>query len=407
MAEFQTQKNPYEDRITGILQKRAQPYNAEQIGLAGQSAQLRALAGQNTSIDQVLQSVLGSQTDRELQSTQGLYDMFEKQRAAGDAQANALYKRMEMFTGGDPEGNALFLEELHKDPDTIDPSNAFQVMTKLAGIAKKTGYKPLDSKMKEAQIASSYALANQREKGSGSNTVFGQVMAAIDSDPNLKNLSTIEKIRLAQNKVGTNLTIGPNGEVMDMSGAAEGLGNLKSGENFGKVIGEETGKQLVAKRQSAQDAQNSLYSNQQARQLLDSGVVTGTGADFVKALGKGLQEVGINLGADEISNTEAFVAQRAGAVGNKIKLFGSGTGLSDADREYAQQMAAGQISLTEDSIRKILEIDDKASKRIIQNFNTELSKAPQGAMPYDLSVSGELQSEEDPIDAELRRRGAL
>lgn len=152
MAEFNPTQNPYEDRITALLQKRAQPYNTEQIGLAGQSAQLRALAGQDTSIDKVLQSVLGSQTDRELQSTQGLYDLFEKKRAAGDAQSQALFDKIKLFTGGDPQGTQLFIEQLHADPDEIDPGNAFQVMTKLAGIAKRTGYRSPDSQLASLKI---------------------------------------------------------------------------------------------------------------------------------------------------------------------------------------------------------------------------------------------------------------
>lgn len=156
---FQPVQNPHEDRITAILQKRAQPqsYNPTQIGLAGEAAMYSALAGKNQGVEQILDAVIrkpqNEQDDRELQSAQGLYDLFENKRAAGDKQAEALAKRIEMFTGGDPEGTALFLQELHADPENIDPSNAFQVMTKLAGIAKRTGYTSPDSQLQKLKIA--------------------------------------------------------------------------------------------------------------------------------------------------------------------------------------------------------------------------------------------------------------
>jgi hypothetical protein len=392
MADFlQPQQNPYADRITEILQKRAQPYNTEQIGLAGESSRLRALAGEDKSVDQILEAIVRKPQQQQVEDSTMLYNMFEQQRANGDKQAEALAKRMEMFTGGDPEGNAIFLQELQNDPENIDPNNAFQVMTKLAGIAKKTGYTSMGTQLKRAQINAANSLATSRASGgSGAHSVFSQTMAAIDADPELSKLPTIDKIRMAQNRLGTNLTISNDGQVNTMEGATDALGSIKVAEKFGGKVGDKVAEQLIAKRQSAQDAQSSLYSNQQARQLLDSGVITGAGADYVRNLGKALQTVGINYGTDEISNTEAFIAQRASAVGNKIKLFGSGTGLSDADRDYAQQMAAGKINLNEQSIRKILELDDQASNRIIQTYNQELSKAPSFAMPYDLGVSPDI-----------------
>jgi hypothetical protein len=70
-------------------------------------------------------------------------------------------------------------------------------------------------------------------KQGGSSSVFAQTMSAIDSDPELAGLSTIEKIRIAQNKIGTNLTFDKDGNVTDMAGAAQGLGNLEYGKETG------------------------------------------------------------------------------------------------------------------------------------------------------------------------------
>jgi hypothetical protein len=52
-----------------------------------------------------------------------------------------------------------------------------------------------------------------------------------------------------------------------------------------------------------------------------------------------------------------------------IKQFGAGTGLSNADREYAEKMAGGQITLTESALRKIIDINDRAANRVIDLHN--------------------------------------
>jgi hypothetical protein len=56
-------------------------------------------------------------------------------------------------------------------------------------------------------------------------------------------------------------------------------------------------------------------------------------------------------------------------VGKLIKQFGAGTGLSDTDRKFAEQMAGGQISLDEKSMRKILDISDRAARNVILAHN--------------------------------------
>jgi hypothetical protein len=47
--------------------------------------------------------------------------------------------------------------------------------------------------------------------------------------------------------------------------------------------------------------------------------------------------------------------------------------LSDADREYAAQIAGGKIALTEASLLKILDINDRAANRIIDLHNKNVS----------------------------------
>jgi hypothetical protein len=143
------------DRITQILQSQSAPKMRELDPTDSASAFISALGG-NQSYSDVYK---GRQQDtynqeRQVQSDElnremGILDVFERKKAAGDAQAQALDAKIKLFTGDDPEGMAIFLEQLHNDPDEIDAGNSYQVMTKLAGIAKRTGYKSPQMKQKQ------------------------------------------------------------------------------------------------------------------------------------------------------------------------------------------------------------------------------------------------------------------
>jgi hypothetical protein len=164
------------------------------------------------------------------------------------------------------------------------------------------------------------------------------------------------------------------------------------GSAFAKEFGKQNAQNFFERKQGATDAVASLKSTTQARQLLDSGVITGAGAEWIVSAGKALQRIGFNVSVDPIANTEAFAAVRAQEVGRIIKLFGAGTGLSDADREFAEKAAAGKVTMTEQSLRRILDINEKASRNIIELYNKDASMIDPELSPYPLTV-------ESPSDA--------
>lgn len=136
---------------------------------------------------------------------------------------------------------------------------------------------------------------------------------------------------------------------------------------------------LFEKRSQASDARKTLNSITRAQQLLDGGAITGFGANWILGMGKALQRVGINVAEDAIANTEAFAAAQAIQVAQIIKNFGAGTGLSDADRVFAQKAAGQEITMTEASIRRILEINSQVAKEAIDTYNESVSEYGKGA----------------------------
>jgi hypothetical protein len=173
---------------------------------------------------------------------------------------------------------------------------------------------------------------------------------------------------------------------------------VNAGEkSFSTELNKSLAQEFTERRKSALDAVASMKSNDEALALLNKGVITGAGAEYILQLGKALQSMGVNFASDAIANTEAFVATRAQEVGRIIKLFGAGTGLSDADREFATKAAAGQITLTETSIRRILEINSRASRNIVKAYNLDLAQIDPAIVPWDLRLPEAPTREEAPI----------
>ena len=142
-------------------------------------------------------------------------------------------------------------------------------------------------------------------------------------------------------------------------------------------LGESEAKRLSALRTAAEDAISSKQIISEGLALVKQGIYTGPAANIKKNFNKWLQETGINIGGQKAANTEAFAGIMGLQVGKIIKAFGSGTGLSDADREYAQKVAGGEITLTEDSIRKLLDINDRLADFTIFEYNSQAERAKQ------------------------------
>lgn len=168
---------------------------------------------------------------------------------------------------------------------------------------------------------------------------------------------------------------------------------------FEQELGKAQAKDVSDSRKAAQDAAEIIRTNQIGREILDSGAITGSGADFFVGLNQALKTAGIDLGyADAAANSQAYVAAMAQNTGKIIKQFGAGTGLSDADRKYAEQAAAGKITMDETAIRRILRINDEVSRNLIEQHNKKVK---------DIKTNIPLTVEMPPKAAPSQRQQAL
>lgn len=142
---------------------------------------------------------------------------------------------------------------------------------------------------------------------------------------------------------------------------------------FESELGKGQADRVLKSKAAAEDAAQILQTNQVGRDILKSGAITGAGANFFVGLNNALKQGGVDFGyADAAANSQAYAAAMAQNVGKLIKQYGAGTGLSDADRDFATQAAGGKINLDEKAIRKILDINDRAANFVIDRHNKDV-----------------------------------
>lgn len=169
-------------------------------------------------------------------------------------------------------------------------------------------------------------------------------------------------------------------------------------DELAKSLSKNFGRDIVEQRTKAVTARDSLIQSNAAVDLLNSDeVVTGTGANFVVGVGKALKRLGFDNFEDNVQNTEAFMANMGNAT---LAILGSGalgagTGISDNDRKFAKQIAGGEITLDEGSIRRIIKLNQKVSMNTLKRFNTTVGSIPEKSKPFPLEV--EIPEVQSPI----------
>jgi hypothetical protein len=203
------------------------------------------------------------------------------------------------------------------------------------------------------------------------------------NESNVLEDNTVERLDLRSHRI---FSIDPlTGKARTVEGSAAATYNKPAAstvvnvnnaqeKEFEKALGKGQADKVLASKASAEDAAQILATNMVGKTLLDKGMLTGVGANFFTTLNQGLSQAGIDFGyADAAQNSQAYGALMAANTAKIIKQFGAGTGLSDADREYALKAAAGDIKMDEKAIRKILGINNRAAQNAITKHNRDVS----------------------------------
>lgn len=121
----------------------------------------------------------------------------------------------------------------------------------------------------------------------------------------------------------------------------------------------------------ARAAATGLAGLGEAKRALDAGIISGAGAN--ERLG--LQKVGALLGlanSDSIQNTETFRAAIAPQVAAMLKSTVGTANISNSDREFAEKAAGGNITLDAGSIRRLIDIMERAGSATVKAHSDRL-----------------------------------
>ena len=354
---------------------------------------------------------------REEMMRQGLGGMFGVDTRTGDQQQTA---RMQQALSGlkldTPEG----LMQLAKIKQaTGDTAGAIQIMQQVEAQKKAEAV----NKAKADRVVNiRNAVVTRIETDPRYDDILPVIQQGLfDDNPEelikLLKRDTVEGIKLGKPFAGQTptgspvmLTIksepGKDDVIVDLAGVAPPAGTILSttdgtkvevnltGETedaFSKALGKGLADDLIESRNKAATSvlTGSVLNNQW--KLIDEGlgILSGTGTNVLMGVGKVLSAAGVlsGEGADLIANTEAFLGNAGNLVAEAITAFGAGTGLSDADRDFAKQIVAGDpAAFTEEGIRRILKLQAHIVKFKVEQHNKKVANSPAASSVYDMSV---------------------
>jgi hypothetical protein len=175
---------------------------------------------------------------------------------------------------------------------------------------------------------------------------------------------------------------------------------IDTGQEVGvKAMAEANVKNFVELNTKAQDARDMIELIDRQTGRLEGGMPTGLAANVELNLRR-FGEL-IDLSYDPaVTNAETFISEAGKIVADQIKDFGSGTGLSDADREYAKLIAAADITTQQEALLALLKIRRNAMVETVQNFNKVRTATAKRVGEQNMTSFPSITMPEEPEEAE-------
>ena len=224
---------------------------------------------------------------------------------------------------------------------------------------------------------------------------FGEVMSGLEADDVAYKDTATGKVGVYRvNKYSMVATENPNGTTqwvdpnkLNLVPAVKETKDVGRANELTTQLAKEGVSNFTDVTTNARDAYRALKVNQDRLAVLDSIDPTLLGsklsqlsidAQLLLANSLGIETEGV----ESAEQAQLLIAQGVEAVGQSIKAFGAGTGLSDADRVFAQIGAGATAELTAGNIKQLIEAaNTKAQEQIAlhQSIYNELKKGGASA----------------------------
>lgn len=161
----------------------------------------------------------------------------------------------------------------------------------------------------------------------------------------------------------------------------------KAGDKFATELAGKRADLLAKSYDNATAASKAIDAIENAENDVSAGIKSGATGQVALGIAKFAKSLGLDADP-QIANTEAFRANMARETLNLVKGLGAGTGISNADREFAEKASGGSILLDDQAIVRLMNIAKAAAGNVMLSHNRLLS-AQQGAtgtLPQDLET---------------------
>lgn len=136
---------------------------------------------------------------------------------------------------------------------------------------------------------------------------------------------------------------------------------------FNRQLAERAANRIDTMQPLATQAAEAVRTAQRVQTLIDSGVITGTGAGAREAIERAFVTAGLVDGR-RVANTGQLMSELANAT---LAAAGGLSGpTSDRDILFLREAAGGNIALTQETIRRIVQISQDRAGRTLQQYNS-------------------------------------
>jgi hypothetical protein len=143
---------------------------------------------------------------------------------------------------------------------------------------------------------------------------------------------------------------------------------------LGRELAKGTATEVAKAREGAIAAERSIESANRIVEALDSGAITGIGAEFRQNAARVLASIGL-IDGKVVANTQMLLSELSK---NVLAQASQMTGvLTDKDIEFLKDAAAGRIAMTETTLRRAAELAARGQMRIIERYNTLVTPMQQ------------------------------
>jgi hypothetical protein len=164
----------------------------------------------------------------------------------------------------------------------------------------------------------------------------------------------------------------------------------------------------VALQDAAKSAEAQLPNLKEALANLKSGnVITGFGANQRLNVLRAAALAGDKEAARKVEATQNYQYLTGQQVGTIITQFGSGTGLSDSDREFARKLAANEIAIDAASLTRAVKIIERQSRLAITRSTQAGTPQLPAQLPPGYSEDGAIAEAVAAIKSGKDRAGVL